>query len=228
MARQVPVPNEDEAAELACCHEAIRDAWKPWIVSCVIGVLGVWLGSRGGYEGYWGLLYFIGVFALLPALGFTLWIVWEGAPVIVAKSPEPWRPLANIGVFLLWVSVPLWIYKNAHPERQIRFLGLLDYVEVHGYLVAGLFILGIIAFGYGRSAKTRSHYGSVTGAFAIRPYLVIPIAILILAYLLHPDDDGAIAATGLTVGLVYYVWGVISASIGFLLGRAIHDMKAPI
>ena len=50
----------------------------------------------------------------------------------------PWRPLAKLLAFLVWATIPMWIYVIAHPEEQIRFLRLVDYVEAHSYFVAGV------------------------------------------------------------------------------------------
>ena len=224
MAEQTSVASDSEARDLAKFSQDVRNSWKKMLAWWVITA--VCFGIRSGIKSDWNLIFlYSGVLTVLPALWFTFVVVICGIPVVVAKLPEPWRPLANLVAFLLWASIPLCGYIISHPEDHIHFGGILSYPGIHGYFVALLFILGIYAFGKGRHEKIPSHC-------AIEAYIWIPVMITIAeAILVHALDlqkDGdyyeTITATGLSQGLVWYFWGVAAASIGLLLGRVSRTM----
>ena len=187
-------------------------AW--WVITAVC------FGIRSGIKSDWNLIFlYSGVLTVLPALWFTFVVVICGIPVVVAKLPEPWRPLSNVIAFLVWASLPLCLYTMVHPEEQIRLGGILNYPGIHGYFMASLFALGLYAFGIGRRKSIPSHR-------AIQPYILIPILILIaigtlgsMDVLPRNSDYATLDATGLTPALVWYFWSVASVSVCFLLGH---------
>lgn len=201
---QSPTASESEARDLAQFSQEVRNSWKKMLEWWVVSVVSLEIGSGNDFKEGWGLLYGAGVLAVLPALWFTFWVVWFGVPVLVAKLPEPWRPLANVAGFLLWASTPLCGYSLIKPEQHIRFDGVFAYLGLHGYFVAGLFIVGLYAFAAGRRKKSPPH-------IAIQPYLMIPILVVFAIAVLggmevipSNSDSSTREMTGLSPALVWY------------------------
>lgn len=204
----------DEAMFVASSTRTIRNGLKPVLWLWVIG-LGAVLVGENDVHSLLSLPLMAGVLVLFAAVVATTYGLWLGAPILIGRVPEAYRPLAKLGFVLLWASTPVWFFYSLHGQPP--HLGpLLEYVEFRGYFVAKLFVVGIIAFGFSRHHNSPEYR-------SIQPYVLLPVVCLFVGGWLAPEEDEGALRMGLTLPLVYYVGTTFAAFVGFFLGQLVRN-----
>jgi len=190
-----------------------------YFITVVVAVVGIGLGREcSPIESPLSFLFAIpGVLAAVLGFLMTIIAVWELAPVLIERSPAPARPLLAVVIVAIWASIPICIYYLNH-DTPFNFYRLLNFFEFRGLLVAKLFVVGIIASLFGHKYVTPR-------INRIQPYILIPVVSMFIGFWLSPESDPAAEATGLTVGLVYYIGVLVAASIGYFLGQVMRNYK---
>lgn len=205
---------KDEEEFVASSMRTIRNGRKRVMWLWVIGLGAVLVGEDDAHA----LLAFAfmgGVLVLFAAVVATTYGLWLGMPVLIKRVPDAYRPMSKVVFVLLWASTPLWFYYFLHA-RPLQFGALLEYVEFRGLYVAKLFVVGIIAFGFGRHHDWPEYR-------TIQAYVLLPVVCLFVGGWLAPEEDEAALRTGLTVPLVYYIGATFAACIGFFVGDLSRD-----
>ena len=201
---------KDEEMFVASSTRTIRKALKPVAWLWMIGLGAVLIGENNVHS-LLVLPLMVGVLVLFAAVVATTYGLWLGAPILIGRVPEAYRPLAKLGFVLLWASTPLWFYYLLHAQPP-HLGALLEYVEFRGFYVAKLFVVGTVAFGFGRHHNSPEYR-------SIQPYVLLPIVCLFVGGWLAPEEDEGALRTGLTLPLVYYVGVTFAACVGFFLGQ---------
>jgi hypothetical protein len=207
----------EEEVFMASSMRTVREGLKPIMWLWAIGLAAVFIGrsanSPSAIPPLLEMVFFSGgVLLLFAAVVATAYGIWLGAPVLMARISETYRPFAKLGFVLLWASVPLWFYYSLHA-RPLDLVALLNYVEFRGFFVVKMFLVGIVAFAVRRNHDSEPYRN-------IQPYVLIPVACLFLGGWLAPDEDEAAWRSGLTLPLVYYVGVTFAACVGFFLGQS--------
>lgn len=218
---------EANLAPLPKAFIGLKEDLSLLLILTIIAVGGVGVGNILFNKGPWivQLLSFVftitGGFALAAALVLAVLSARAYIPVLIEDSPAPIRPLFALVIITMWASIPLWPYYLNNP-LIFNLEELIQYFVSHGVFVGQLFIVGIVAFLYGRNS-------TLTGYKKIQLYVLNPVVCLFVAAWLSPEHDPAVEVTGLNEGLVYYVGILVAASLGLFAGtvsvRANDDLS---